>query len=539
MTQILIQNIQDKFKMHLKTMAFLPVFLTLFFIGGANLTSYSQACSQVTFRNTFTGVLNTTATENFHNDITTADFNADGNLDMVVADQTADLVSIFLGDGKGNFTVSTLTAGNNPGRVFTRDFNRDGKMDLAVMSDNNIVFFNGTGNGSFTIVNTITLTNIDMTVADFNLDGKEDFARVAGSNTFSVHLGNGNGTFGSPLSTPISPAAGFRLLGGDFNSDGKPDIVMTAQVTTLANQMRFFAGDGLGGFSAAVNFDLLVTGPPLHIETGNLNSDGKPDLIVSSTNGANNSQILLGATSGIFTVSNIITSPSLIASVRIADLNADGKPDLFIAKGFAIQDIEVHLGNGSGTFTLAGQTQIPNNLIDSTGSVLGDFNNDGKLDFAVTGRRKVHVGLNQCGGLTDKPKIDFDGDGKSDAVVFRPSTGQWFVLRSSNNSFFAFPFGSDGDLPAAGDFDGDGRTDAAVFRPSTGQWFVISTANNAVTTFQFGLNGDKPAVGDYDGDGKADIAVFRPSSGLWFVLRSSDGGATIFQWGVSTDIIIQ
>jgi hypothetical protein len=130
---------------------------------------------------------------------------------------------------------------------------------------------------------------------------------------------------------------------------------------------------------------------------------------------------------------------------------------------------------------------------------------------------------------------DYDGDGKFDVAVWRQTTATWYILRSSDSTLTAGTFGTSTDIPAPADYDKDGRTDIAVFRPGTGTWFIQRTTDGVITGTAFGQSGDRPMPADYDRDGRADLAVFRPSNGTWYVLRSALG-FQFQQFGLSTDI---
>jgi uncharacterized delta-60 repeat protein len=177
---------------------------------------------------------------------------------------------------------------------------------------------------------------------------------------------------------------------------------------------------------------------------------------------------------------------------------------------------------------------------------LFDYDGDGRADVSVFRpstnrwyefRSSNSTVMEQTFGLSGDVIVpaDFNGDGKTDIAIFRPSTGDWWYLSSFNNAQVLTHWGQSGDIPRPSDFDGDGKADFVLFRPAENNWYR-SGSMGTVSIVNFGLLGDKPVTGDFDGDGKSDVAIYRPSTGTWWYRSSINNAQNATQFGISTDI---
>lgn len=195
---------------------------------------------------------------------------------------------------------------------------------------------------------------------------------------------------------------------------------------------------------------------------------------------------------------------------------------------------------------LLGAPALTSVVLEHPIAPVSDFDGDGRGDVSVFRPSSAQwFILGSSGGPAsrlfgaanlDQPiSADYDGDGQADLAVYRPSTAQWFILQSRDGPKVV-AFGAPKlDVPVPMDYDGDGKTDIAVYRASTAQWFILRSHDGPIALGFGAANLDQPVPADYDGDGKADIAVFRPTTAQWFVLGSQAGPSLTAFGGVNLD----
>jgi hypothetical protein len=171
-------------------------------------------------------------------------------------------------------------------------------------------------------------------------------------------------------------------------------------------------------------------------------------------------------------------------------------------------------------------------VVDDLGGFTGSIDGGWKITFE-SNEYECNITPNSV-----RSRADFDGDGKTDLSVFRPSEGNWY-LNQSTAGFGVLNWGISTDTLVPGDYDGDNKTDTAVFRatadPSQPDYYILNSNGFVVSGVSWGLAGDIPVVADYDNDGRTDIGVFRPSNNTFYILNSG-GGTNIRAYGIAGDI---
>ncbi len=238
---------------------------------------------------------------------------------------------------------------------------------------------------------------------------------------------------------------------------------------------------------------------------------------------------------------------------NIGRVGPSGESDIYFPTFGAVGSVDTILGQTDGKIIFVGNfTGIEDvgrsgiarlSLSNRTKGTTFDFDGDGRSDISVFRpstniwyeffSNNSTVGVQSFGENGDiAAPADYDGDGKTDLGVFRPSIGDWLYLSSGNNTFTQYHFGQAGDIPRPSDASGDGKAELVVYRPSNNAWY-----RTAGVSFIFGSAGDKPLIGDFDGDGRGDLAIYRPATGdWWYAASSANHQQRAVHWGISTDV---
>jgi hypothetical protein len=449
--------------------------------------------------------------------VAVGDINGDGKQDLAVANFNDNTVSILLGNGDGSFAAHRdYPTGEGPSSVALADVNGDGKLDVIVANatDNTVSILEGNGDGTF-------LPHVDfpagigpteVVVADFNGDKKPDLAVVnpqnssdSGSGAISVLIGNGNGTFQAPVSIPT--ASPVSVATGDLNGDGKADLVVANNSAPGApgpggtGSLTVFLGKGDGSFQPGVVYMLDGLGP-LSVAVADLNGDGAPDLIAPTTD-----QITIPGPGGV----------------------------------------TVLLGNGDGTFKgpVAYETDHAGDF--STAYVTaGDFDGDGHMDIAISSSAEntVTVLLGKGDGSFRSQSTfgtgnaplsvipgDFNGDGQLDLVTPNNADSSASVLLGNGDGTFqargVYSVGHNPNAIAPGDFNGDGKADLVTADLYTGASVLLGNGNGTLqhnVVYPTGGESYAIVVGDFNGDNKADLATANAANSTVSVLLGNGDG---------------
>ena len=444
------------------------------------------------------------------------------------------LAATAMGQSVPSFAPAVSYSAPGASAAASGDFNGDGKADVVTANgiasgSHGVSILLSNGDGTFQAARNF-LTGTDPTgiaVGDFNGDGKLDVAVANGvTNTLSILLGNGDGTLQAATTVGLAGQP-FAIFAADFNADGKKDLAVllytgvAASGVTYADAILMSNGDG--------TFSQSTFTAPSGLAVGDFNGDGKTDLVLYGLPTGASAAIKFGNGDGTFTDSPLpfSTFPFQPSYVVVGDFNGDGKMDIYGefvgrgSRGAFLQAGYMAIGHGDGTFTVT-YTGLFNQGIGGQNLLVGDFNRDGKLDVAGVFPGPL------AGSLTGNPppsiKILYGaGDGTFNGYATTPAGPSTGFFTSTTSAM------------VSGDFDGNGALD---FAWATGAGInVVRNANgNPPLLSKLSLGSTFVVGGATTVSGTVTIGDPAPAGGAVIALTSSDQAAAFFAGGGTVTI---
>ena len=485
-------------------------------LGIASATvAYADGCSSTGFN--VASPINLTT---FPFGLGAGDFNGDGHLDLVASpNNSSNEIVLLLGRGGADRfgPPISFSAGGPPRRLIVGDFNGDNKPDVAVSLDSfgqpnrRLAILLNDGTGKFLAPSIVSLPGdpTKLFIGDFNNDGKLDIvtglSNGSSDHIVAVLLGNGAGGF---TQAPGSPFPSFSINGGeiaigDYNEDGKLDLAIHGS----SGGIDIFIGSGTGSFAAGVH--VPGSGGFRTLTAGDFNEDGHLDLL-------SDNQFQLGTGTGTFGAPTVVTLPLDTTAAMAGDVNHDNHLDVVVA---GIGGVSILLGTGTGNF-LVGKSYGSGQTIFGAASqfaVFGDFNEDGKIDLAAAQVKGIAILEGDATGAfkdvlsyhttTSNPHYllaaDFNNDDKQDIVTasseFQSGAAGVEVALGDGAGGFTKKSLSNFGVPqinslAAADFNSDGKLDLAVTTRTNGRVTIL--LNDGTGGFRSdGFNGTNYFVG--------------------------------------------